>query len=69
MSDNNNQTFFEKLRKGVNNIETEVKQLKQMVENGFDNNVTEEDFQKAKQFDRELRQTYVSLMSLIISKL
>jgi benzoyl-CoA reductase/2-hydroxyglutaryl-CoA dehydratase subunit BcrC/BadD/HgdB len=69
MSDNNKQTFFEKLRKGVNKIETEVKQLKQLVENGFDNNVTEEDFQKAKQFDRELRQTYVSLMSLIISKL
>jgi len=69
MSDNKKQTFFEKLRKGVNKIETEVKQLKQLVENGFDNNVTEEDFQKAKQFDRELRQTYVSLMSLIISKL
>jgi benzoyl-CoA reductase/2-hydroxyglutaryl-CoA dehydratase subunit BcrC/BadD/HgdB len=69
MSDNNKQTFFEKLRKGVNNIETEVKKLKELVENGFDNNVTEEDFRKAKQFDRELRQTYVSLMSLIISKL
>jgi len=63
MSNSNKLSFFEKLRKGVNNIETEVKQLKQTVENDS-NELTENDLREAKLFDRDLRQLYVSYIHI-----
>lgn len=66
MSNNSELSFFDQLRKGVNSIETEVKQLKQTVENGLHLNseTAAQDLASTQEFDRLLRHTYVSLSYL-----
>ena len=58
-------SFFERLRNGVQHIETEVKKLKELTENG--DQLTEEqmmdNLMKAKRFESDVRQTYVSSVS------
>lgn len=56
-------SFFDRLRKGVQHIETEVKNLKELTENS--DHLTEEQMTdilcKAKKFESDVRQTYVSI--------
>ena len=56
-------SFLEKLRKGVAGIETEVKKLKELTEESelITSEQLRDNLIKAKTFDSEVRQTYVSI--------
>ncbi|CAG2161995.1 unnamed protein product [Oppiella nova] len=59
-------SFFDNLRSGVQHIETEVKRLKQMTDNSYQRSEEQvmADLMKAKQFDSNVRTTYVEVTQL-----
>ncbi|XP_054156328.1 uncharacterized protein LOC128954758 [Oppia nitens] len=59
-------SFFDRLRSGVQHIETEVKQLREMVDNRYQRSEDQltSDLMKAKRFDQNVRNTYAEITYL-----